>query len=68
MGLLKFGDFFHLFHIQLKLIDIASEKIFDRSKTLSPIAYKLGVKHIQYFSRLFKSETRLMPNEYRLKN
>lgn len=55
-------------HIQLKLIDIAKEKIFDRSKTLSQIAFELGFKHTQHFSRLFKSETGYTPNEYRLMN
>ncbi len=55
-------------HIQLKLIDIAKEKIFDRSKTLSEIAYELGFKHTQHFSRLFKSETGYTPNEYRMMN
>ncbi len=52
-------------HIQFKLINLAKEKIFDQSKTLSQIAYELGFKHTQHFSRLFKSETGYTPNEYR---
>lgn len=52
-------------HIQLKLIDIAKERVFDTSKTISQIAYELGFKHPQHFSRMFKSETGHSPNEYR---
>jgi AraC-like DNA-binding protein len=55
-------------HIQLKLMDIAKEKIFDNSKSLSEIAYELGFKHPQHFSRMFKSETGYTPNEYRKLN
>jgi len=55
-------------HIQLKLIDIAKERIFDTSKSLSEIAYDLGFKHPQHFSRMFKNETGYTPNEYRLLN
>jgi YesN/AraC family two-component response regulator len=55
-------------HIQLKLMDIAKEKVFDTSKTLSEIAYELGFKHPQHFSRMFKNETGHTPNEYRLLN
>ncbi len=29
-------------HIQIKLIDIAKEKIFDPSKSVSEVAYELG--------------------------
>ncbi len=55
-------------HIQLKVMDIAKERIFDKSKTLSEIAYELGFKHPQHFSRMFKNETGQTPNEYRLLN
>lgn len=55
-------------HIQLKLIDIAKERIFDTSKSVSEIAYELGFKHPQHFSRMFKNETGYTPNEYRLLN
>jgi AraC-like DNA-binding protein len=55
-------------HIQLKLMNIAKEKIFDTSKTFSEIAYELGFKHPQHFSRLFKNETGYTPNEYRSMN
>lgn len=55
-------------HIQLKLIDIAKEKIFDTSKSVSEIAYELGFKYPQHFSRLFKKCVGSTPNEYRLRN
>jgi AraC-like DNA-binding protein len=55
-------------HIQLKLMDIAKERIFDMSKSVSEIAYELGFKHSQHFSRMFKNETGYTPNEYRSMN
>jgi AraC-like DNA-binding protein len=55
-------------HIQLKLIDLAKERIFDTSKSVSEIAYELGFKHPQHFSRMFKNETGKTPNEYRSLN
>ncbi len=55
-------------NIQLKVMEIAKEKIFDKSKTLSEIAYELGFKHPQHFSRMFKNETGITPNKYRLMN
>jgi AraC family transcriptional regulator, transcriptional activator of pobA len=54
--------------IQLKLIDIAKEKIFDTSKSVSEIAYELGFKYPQHFTRLFKQKVGQSPNEYRLLN
>jgi AraC-like DNA-binding protein len=55
-------------HIQLKIIDLAKERIFDSRKSISEIAYELGFKYPQHFSRLFKTETGFTPNEYRLTN
>jgi len=55
-------------HIQLKLIEVAKELIFDTSKSVSEIAYELGFKHPQHFSRMFKNETGQTPNEYRFQN
>ena len=54
--------------IQLKVLTLARERIFDRSKTLSEIAYELGFKSPQHFSRMFKNETGQTPNEYRSLN
>ncbi len=55
-------------YIQLKIIEIAKERIFDRSKSVSEIAFELGFKHPQHFSRMFKNETGQSPNEYRSLN
>lgn len=55
-------------HIQLKLISIAKERIFDPSKSLAEIAYELGFKHPQHFSRMFKKETGVAPSEFRNMN
>ena len=52
-------------HIQLKLISTAKERIFDPAKSLAEIAYELGFKHPQHFSRMFKKSTGVAPNEYR---
>lgn len=51
--------------IQLKLIDVAKERIFDNSKSVSEIAYGLGFKYPQHFSRMFKQHVGLSPQEYR---
>ncbi|MBN2000580.1 helix-turn-helix transcriptional regulator [candidate division KSB1 bacterium] len=55
-------------YIHNKVIDIAKNKIFNSDKTMSEIAYELGFKYPQHFSRMFKSETGFTPNEYRSLN
>jgi AraC family transcriptional activator of pobA len=55
-------------HIQFKLINIAKEKIVDDEKSISEIAYELGFKYPQHFTRMFKKETGYTPNEYRSLN
>ena len=52
-------------YIQSKLIDVAKERIFDTSKSISEIAYEMGFKYPQHFSRLFKQQVGQSPNEYR---
>ena len=52
--------------IQSKVIDAAKEKILDGSKTVNEIAFELGFKYPQHFSRLFKQRVGQSPNEYRL--
>ena len=52
-------------HIQLKLIDIAKEKIFDSSKSISEIAYELGFRYPQHFTRMFKKSVGISPSEFR---
>jgi AraC-like DNA-binding protein len=51
--------------IQLKLIDVAKERIFDTKKSLSEIAYGLGFKYPQHFTRVFKQYVGVSPQEYR---
>ncbi|MES2652561.1 MAG: helix-turn-helix transcriptional regulator [Bacteroidota bacterium] len=55
-------------YIQLKLMDIAKEKIFDARKSISEIAYELGFKYPQHFTRSFKQHVGYTPNEYRSLN
>ncbi|NMH28656.1 helix-turn-helix domain-containing protein [Flavobacterium silvaticum] len=55
-------------YIQLKVMDVAKEKIFDTDKSVSEIAYELGYKYPQHFTRSFKSMIGFTPNEYRKLN
>ncbi len=52
-------------YIQSKVIDVAKERIFDGSKSVSQIAYELGFKYPQHFTRLFRQKVGQSPNEYR---
>lgn len=52
-------------YIQLKLIDAAKERIFDANRSLSEIAFELGFKYPQHFSRVFKQYVGVTPLEYR---
>ena len=54
--------------IQLKLIDVAKERIFDTKKSVSEVAYGLGFKYPQHFSRVFKQYVGMSPQEYRSLN
>jgi len=55
-------------YIQSKVIDVAKEKIFEQSKSISQIANELGFKYPQHFTRLFKQRVGQSPNEYRSLN
>lgn len=55
-------------YIQWKVIDIAKERIFDESKSVSQIAYELGFKYPQHFIRVFKQRVGNTPSEYRTLN
>nr|WP_199082077.1 helix-turn-helix domain-containing protein [Pedobacter sp. ASV19] len=55
-------------HIHLKLMDVAKERVLDPGKTVSEIAYELGFKYPQHFSRSFKQQVGVSPNEYRSLN
>jgi len=52
-------------YIQSKLIDVAKEKVFDPNKSVSEIAYELGFKYPQHFSRLFKQKVGYSPKDFR---
>jgi AraC-like DNA-binding protein len=52
-------------YIQLKVIDLAKEKIADPRKTISDVAYELGFKYPQHFTRLFKQKVGQSPLEFR---
>lgn len=51
--------------IQLKLMDVAKEKIMDTNKSVSEIAYSLGFKYPQHFTRVFKQKVGATPMGYR---
>lgn len=53
--------------IQLRLIDMAKEKILGEHKSVSEIAYSLGFKYPQHFTRVFKQYVGVTPLEYRSK-
>lgn len=55
-------------YIQWKMIEIAKERIFDADKSVSQIAYDLGFKYPQHFTRVFKQRVGQTPNEYRSMN
>ena len=52
-----------LIHIQL--INEARNRLKGEDKTVSEIAYSLGFENLPYFSRLFKRETGLSPNQFK---
>jgi len=55
-------------YIHNKIIEIAKNKAFNTDKTVNEIAYELGFKYPQHFTRLFKNVTGLTPNEFRFQN
>ena len=52
-------------YIQLKLIDEAKIRIHNPQQSISEIAYSLGFRYPQHFTRLFKSQVGKTPGEYR---
>lgn len=52
-------------YLQNKVIEAAKNRIFDVDKSINEIAFDLGFKYPQHFSRLFKQRTGMSPSEYR---
>jgi len=55
-------------YIQNKIIETAKNRIFDSTKTINEVAYELGFKYPQHFTRFFKQHVGSTPNEYRSLN
>lgn len=55
-------------YIHLKIMDVAKHKILDHTKTISEIAYELGFKYPQHFTRVFKKNVGCTPNDFRMLN
>jgi AraC-like DNA-binding protein len=51
--------------IHLKILDLAKDKVMDNTKSISEIAYELGFKYPQHFTRLFKQKIGVSPVEFR---
>lgn len=52
-------------YIQVKITDLAKQKILDNKRTINEIAYELGFKYPAHFTRAFKKNVGHTPNEYR---
>ena len=52
-------------HLHDKLIELAKEKLSTTNLSVSEIAYELGFEHLQSFSKLFKTKTKVSPLEFR---
>ncbi len=55
-------------YVQSKVIERAKNRIANTDLTMSEIAYELGFQYPQHFSRLFKQQVGVTPNEYRKVN
>ncbi len=55
-------------YIQNKIIDVAKNKILESDKSINEIAYELGFKYPQHFSRTFKKLVGISPSDYRSVN
>lgn len=54
-------------YIQLRVIDIAKEKMCGSELSISEIAYQLGFKYPTHFTRLFKKCAGMSPSKYRVR-
>ncbi|MBC6989945.1 helix-turn-helix domain-containing protein [Hymenobacter sp. BT491] len=52
-------------YIQGKMLEVAKEKIFTPGKSVSEVAFELGFKYPQHFTRFFKQQVGRTPHQYR---
>ena len=52
-------------NIHSKLVNQAKEKLYDSDKSINEIAYELGIRYQQHFTRMFNKDTGQTPNKYR---
>lgn len=52
-------------YLQNKTIEYAKKRLFETDKTVNEIAFELGFKYPQHFTRLFKHEVGQTPTAYR---
>lgn len=52
-------------HIQLKVMELAKERIIDTDKCISQVAYELGFQYPHHFTRMFKKVVGRTPKEYK---
>jgi AraC-like DNA-binding protein len=52
-------------YIQNKTIEVAKNMVFEGDKTVNEIAYELGFKYPQHFTRLFKEKVGYTPSEFK---
>jgi AraC family transcriptional regulator, transcriptional activator of pobA len=55
-------------YLHSKVIDVSKERLFDAGKSISEIAYEMGFKYPQHFTRLFKQRVGQSPHDYRSLN
>ncbi len=55
-------------HIQRYIIERAKYLLVDENMTISQTAYTLGYKYPHHLSRMFKRETGVSPNDYKMQN
>lgn len=55
-------------HIHLHIVNKSKINLLNSNESISEIAYSLGFKYPQHFSKLFKSKTGFSPNQFRKNN
>lgn len=55
-------------YIHNRIVEEAKDRISDKDKSVNEIAFELGFKYPQHFSRFFKKMVGLSPNEFRAAN